>query len=82
MATNTSITLGDHWTDFINKLLQSGRYGSTSEVIRNSLRLLEEREIKLKALREALIDGEESGQPEPYDHKKFLERMKRIDGPA
>jgi len=61
MAKNTSITLGDHFEGFIDQQIESGRYGSASEVIRASLRLLEEREQKIGALRQALIAGEDSG---------------------
>jgi antitoxin ParD1/3/4 len=60
MARNTSVSLGDHFEDFIDEQIRSGRYGSTSEVIRASLRLLEEREGKIDALRRALIAGEVS----------------------
>lgn len=58
MSKNTSITLGDHFNDSIAVQLQGGRYGSASEVVRQALRLLEEREQKLMALRQALMDGE------------------------
>jgi len=61
MAKNTSISLGDHFEGFISNQIESGRYGSASEVIRASLRLLEEREQKIGTLRQALIDGENSG---------------------
>src|SRR5688500_8377072 len=61
MAKNTSISLGDHFESFIDRQIESGRYGSVSEVIRASLRLLEEHEQKINALRQALIEGENSG---------------------
>ncbi len=67
MAKNTSINLGDHFTDFIADLVASGRYGSASEVVREGLRLIEEREQKLKALRQSLVEGEESGDAGPLD---------------
>ena len=64
MARNTSINLGDHFDDFINQQLSCGRYGSASEVIRAGLRLLEEHETKLNALRTKLTEGEQSGYAE------------------
>ena len=60
MAKNTSVVLGDHFEQFINSQIASGRYGSASEVIRASLRLLEEHERRIGTLRQALIDGERS----------------------
>ena len=76
MSKNTSISLGDHFTDFIDAQLQSGRYGSASEVVRSGLRLLEEQEAKVRALREALIEGEESGPAVAIDSEAFLSRMR------
>jgi len=61
MSRNTSVTLGKHFDQFINTQLKIGRYGSISDVIRAGLRLLEEKEQKLAALRAALIAGEKSG---------------------
>ncbi|MGH7071733.1 MAG: type II toxin-antitoxin system ParD family antitoxin [Acetobacteraceae bacterium] len=61
MTRNTSISLGDHFTDFVDDQLAQGRYGSASEVVRAGLRLLEEHETKLAAVRAALIEGEQSG---------------------
>ena len=59
---NTSITLGKRFETFVTTQVQSGRYGSVSEVIRAGLRILEERETKIEALRAALIEGENSGK--------------------
>ena len=61
MARNTSITLGSHFDEFINAQIENGRYGSTSEVVRAGLRLLEETESKLQRLRHLLDEGEQSG---------------------
>ncbi|MEI8194264.1 MAG: type II toxin-antitoxin system ParD family antitoxin [Flavobacteriia bacterium] len=75
MGKNTSITLGDHFENFINGEIKSGRYGSVSEVIRTALRLLESEERKLNDLRNALIDGEQSGFVEDFDSKEFLKTL-------
>lgn len=72
MSKNTSLILGDHYVEFIDQQIASGRYGSASEVMRAALRLLEERELKLETLRSALIEGEESGPAKPFDVDEFL----------
>jgi len=73
MAKNTSISLGDHFTSFVDRQLAHGRYASASEVVRAALRLLEEREVRLEALRAALIEGEQSGSSAPFDLDRFVE---------
>ncbi len=80
MARNTSVSLGDHFSDFIEAQVQTGRYGSASDVVRAGLRLLEEHEAKVRALQEALIAGEESGKPAPFDNAAFLKRMRATYG--
>lgn len=64
---NTSITLGKHWEDFVKNEMASGKYGSVSEVIRDALRELEEKRLKIQTLQNALIAGEQSGIVEDYD---------------
>lgn len=75
MEHNTSISLGSHFAEFIEMQLRTGRYGSASDVVTAGLRLLEEHEAQSRALQEALIDGETSGPPAPFDKAAFLKRM-------
>lgn len=72
-APNTSVSLGEHFSDFTSRQVQSGRYGSTSEVIRAGLRLLEDEEKKLEALRDALRIGEESGPAVRFDMDAWID---------
>jgi antitoxin ParD1/3/4 len=74
MAKNTSITLGDHFDDFVAKQIKSGRYGSVSEVIRTGLRVLEDTETKLETLRELLDDGEKSGLAD-YTYESMVSEL-------
>ena len=76
MAKNTSMSLGDHFARFIDGQVQTGRYGSASDVVRAGLRLLEEHEAKVKALQDALITGEQSGNPQPFDFEAFKARKR------
>lgn len=80
MARNTSVSLGEHFTGFIDGQVKSGRYGSASDVVRAGLRLLEEHEVKVRALQDALIEGEQSGPATPFDGDAFLARMKAEHG--
>lgn len=77
---NTSVSLGQHFTGFIDAQVQGGRYGSASDVIRAGLRLLEEHESKVKALQDALNAGLESGEPRLFDSDAFLRRMHARNG--
>ena len=63
----TSVTLGPHWEEFIGLMLKEGRYGSTSELIRASLRLMEEQEGQRARLRVALMEGLQSGDAGPLN---------------
>ena len=76
MAKNTSINLGQHFEEFVGARVAAGRYGSVSEVVRAGLRLLEEHELRLEALRGALVAGEESGPAEAFDSDAFLKEMR------
>ena len=49
-----NVSIGARWEDFVENTVKNGRYGSASEVVREGLRLVEEREAKLEALRDTL----------------------------
>ena len=73
MSKNTSIVLGEHFQHFIQEQVSQGRYGSTSEVIRAGLRLLEEHNAKLAALRSAIQEGIDSGPAGPFNFDEFID---------
>ncbi|MBK6962075.1 MAG: type II toxin-antitoxin system ParD family antitoxin [Gammaproteobacteria bacterium] len=74
MAKNTSVSLGDHFEGFITHQVKAGRYGSASEVVRAGLRLLEDNENKLAALRRMLVEGEHSGRAD-YSYAAFIAEL-------
>jgi antitoxin ParD1/3/4 len=78
---NTSISLGDHMLSFAQQQVATGRYSSTSDVVRAGLRLLEDHESRVQALREALIAGENSGPSTPFDFDSFI-AAKRTQQPS
>lgn len=75
MGKNTSISLGNHFEEFIQSEVNSGKYGSVSEVIRSALRLLEREERKDRELIKALVIGEQSGFIEDFDSKEHLRKL-------
>ena len=77
MGKNTSISLGPHFEGFILSEVSSGKYSSASEVVRSALRLLESEEKKLAELRNALIEGENSGMINDFDPEKHLSDLHR-----
>ena len=80
MAKTMSFNLGDHFEQFISNQIESGRYGNASEVVRASLRGMAEDEQRLEALRQALIDGENSGKSTPLDMQAIIKEAKQEVG--
>lgn len=76
MKHNTSVAIGTHFDGFIQNQVDTGRYASKSEVIRAGLRLLEQEEEKLKTLRQALAEGEQSGFVENFNPQEFKNSLK------
>jgi antitoxin ParD1/3/4 len=76
----SSYSIGEHFEGLIQSLIESGRYSTASEVMREGLRLLEAREerrqAKLEALRAEIQKGFDSGPAEDVDISKMFERIK------
>jgi antitoxin ParD1/3/4 len=73
---NTSISLGNYFDQFVQAQVSEGRYKNVSEVIRAGLRLLENEESKVIALRNAIQQGMDSGIAHDFDPEKHLQDLK------
>jgi antitoxin ParD1/3/4 len=75
----TSYSIGEHFEGFIQSLLESGRYSTASEVMRDGLRMIEEREqcrnAKLEALRAEIQKGLDSGPAEEVDLDEWIDSI-------
>lgn len=78
MARTVTVDLGDELREFIDSLVESGDYRTQSEVLRDALRLLREKqaESRLQQLRDLLAEGISSGAPQVWEQDTFLQRMK------
>ncbi|MBQ3710609.1 MAG: type II toxin-antitoxin system ParD family antitoxin [Bacteroidales bacterium] len=76
MGRTVTASIGPHYEEFIQNCILEGRYNNASEVIRAGLRLLEEEESHLAALRAALDEGEASPDVEDFDPERFLQELK------
>ena len=76
MGRNTSVSLGNYFEHFVDTRISEGRYKNASEVIRAGLRLLEEEEHKVIALKNAIQEGINSGLAKNFNAKKHLENLK------
>ena len=76
MNRNTSISLGNYFDRFIKSRILAGRYKNTSEVVRAGLRLLEEEENSMLALRDAIQEGIDSGTANNFNPKSHLQDLK------
>jgi antitoxin ParD1/3/4 len=80
MAKHTSVTLGDHFEQFVNAKIATGTFGSASEVVRAGLRLLERQEqedaAKLEALRAAIGKGIAAGRAKDSSMESVLAKSR------
>jgi len=71
-----NVSVGERWEAFVEKVVKDGRYGSASEVVREGLRLVEERETKLRALRGEINAAiEEGGDNSAEDIERMLDGL-------
>jgi antitoxin ParD1/3/4 len=73
---NTSISLGNYFDQFVQEQISTGRYKNVSEVIRAGLRLLENEETRIIALKSAIQEGIDSGIAHDFDPEKHLQELK------
>lgn len=76
MGRNTSVSLGDYFENFVESRIAEGRFKNASEVIRAGLRLLEEEENRVIALRSAIQDGSNSGIAKDFNAEQHLAQLK------
>jgi antitoxin ParD1/3/4 len=76
MAKNTSILLGDYFENFINGMVQTGKFSSASEVVRTALRMFEQEEAKKLELIRELEKGEKSGIAKDFNRDSFLKKLR------
>ena len=76
MGRNTSVSLGDYFEGFVESRIAEGRFKNASEVIRAGLRLLEEEENRVIALRNAIQDGSNSGIAKDFNAEQHLAQLK------
>lgn len=81
MNKNTSVSLGNYFDDFVQSRIKEGRFKNVGEVIRAGLRLLEEEESKVLALRNAIQEGIDSGIAHDFNPKTHLEALKAKKNP-
>ncbi|MGM9749211.1 MAG: type II toxin-antitoxin system ParD family antitoxin [Candidatus Cryptobacteroides sp.] len=76
MARTVTVSLGQHYEEFIQANIAGGRYNNASEVIRAALRRLEEDEARLTALRSAIDEGDSSEDVVDFDEETFIEELR------
>ena len=75
-----TITLTDQQDSWIKSQIEAGHYTNDSEYIRDLIRREQERSAEIDAIRNALIEGEASGEPKPFDVAAFKRRMRATHG--
>jgi antitoxin ParD1/3/4 len=82
MSKNTSIALGAPFVEFARRKVESGEFGSTSEVVREAMRRYIVEDEQVQALRREIQKGLDSGPARPFDWDRFIERKFGPDSDA
>lgn len=72
----TSVALGEYFENYVKSAVKQGRYNNASEVIRAGLRLLEENDSRVYALKKAIQEGLDSGIAEDFNPDEHLKKLK------
>ncbi|MCL2893996.1 type II toxin-antitoxin system ParD family antitoxin [Brenneria tiliae] len=78
MARTITIDLGDELRHYVESLVESGDYRTQSEVIREAIRMLREKQAEsdLQKLRNLIADGLNSGEPQEWNRDEFLQKVR------
>ncbi|EKF61339.1 type II toxin-antitoxin system ParD family antitoxin [Allorhizobium sp. NPDC080224] len=71
----TTVTVSGELAEFIEAKISAGEYASEAEVIEAALALLRDEVDGLAAIQAAIEEGEASGEPQPFDPRRFLDEM-------
>lgn len=74
ISKNTSVALGQPYVEFARRKVESGEFGSTSEVVREAMRQYMAEDTKIEALRQMIRKSLDSGPARPFDWDVFMER--------
>jgi antitoxin ParD1/3/4 len=70
------VTIAEPYDSFVESQLESGAFKSAEDVVEAGLKLLKEEQARIEWLRDALIEGENSGPARPVDREEFKARMR------
>jgi antitoxin ParD1/3/4 len=70
-----TITLTEQQDSWVKAQIEAGHYTNDSEYIRDLIRREQERSNEIEAIRNALIEGETSGEPKRFDVAAFKQKM-------
>ena len=74
-TTRKTITVTDQQDNWIKAQIAAGQYTNDSEYVRDLIRRDQARQADIEVIRAALIEGEESGEPLPFDRMQFKQEM-------